>query len=157
MLLSLVAPGETLILPRNVHHAAISACIWGDFRAEFAGDPMAAINEHPDARAVLITRPDYYGRCPDILPLIEKAHARGILVLVDEAHGAHFPWWDAPKSCGALGADAWVQSAHKTLPALTGAAWLHLADSLDADRARRFLRMVLTSSPPFPILDVCNF
>ncbi len=152
MLLTAVNPGETLILPRDAHHAAISACVWGGIDAVFTDDMDAAIGQYPKAKAILVTRPDYYGHCPDIAPLSAKAQARGILLLVDEAHGAHFPWWDAPKSAGAFGADAWVQSAHKTLPALTGAAWLHLSDRIDADRARRTLRMVQTSSPPFPIL-----
>ena len=152
MILSSVAPGETLLLPRNVHHAVLSACVWGDIEAVFVEDPLAAFAGNPHVRAVLVTRPDYYGRCLDLVPLVAMAHDQDALVLVDEAHGAHFPWWDAPASAGLLGADAWVQSSHKTLPALTGAAWLHLAETLNGDRARRFLRMAQTSSPPFPIL-----
>lgn len=153
MILSNVSPGETLILPRNVHHAVLSACIWGDINAIFADDLPTAIRENPQAAAVLLTRPDYYGVCADLSPIVEAAHASGAKVLVDEAHGAHFSWWDVPKSAAYYGADAWVQSAHKTLPALTGAAWLHLGEGQDAGRARRFLRMVQTSSPSFPILQ----
>lgn len=152
MLLSTLAPGDSLILPRNMHHAALSACIWGGIDALFTDDILAQIQRTPAAKAVLVTYPDYYGRCIDLPAIITAAHASGMRVLVDEAHGAHFAFWDAPKSSGALGADAWVQSAHKTLPALTGAAWLHLAAGMDAARARRTLRMVQTSSPPFPIL-----
>lgn len=152
MVLSCAQPGDKVILPRNAHHAALSACVWGDLEAIFADDLADAVPRHPDAKAVLVTRPDYYGKCCDLEPLVRLAAKHGMRVLVDEAHGAHFPWWDAPQSAGALGADAWVQSAHKTLPALTGAAWLHLSPSVDANRARRFLRMVQTSSPPFPIL-----
>ncbi|MDR0897978.1 MAG: DegT/DnrJ/EryC1/StrS family aminotransferase, partial [Oscillospiraceae bacterium] len=152
MLLSAIPPGGRLILPRGAHHAALSACVWGDFEAFFADDLPKAIAAHPDAHAVLVTRPDYYGHCDDLSAVVQAAHAAGMRVLVDEAHGAHFPWWDAPRSAGALGAEAWVQSAHKTLPALTGAAWLHLSAGMDAPRARRILRMVQTSSPPFPIL-----
>ncbi|MDR0896327.1 MAG: DegT/DnrJ/EryC1/StrS family aminotransferase [Oscillospiraceae bacterium] len=152
MLLSSVPPGGRLILPRGAHHAALSACVWGDFEVFFADDLIKAIAAHPDAHAVLVTRPDYYGHCDDLSAVVQAAHAASMRVLVDEAHGAHFPWWIAPLSAGALGADAWVQSAHKTLPALTGAAWLHLSAGMDAPRARRILRMVQTSSPPFPIL-----
>lgn len=152
MLLCSVPPGHKVILSRNAHHAALSACVWGDLDAVFTDDPARSIQEHPDARAVLVTRPDYYGACEDLLPLSRLARERGMLLLADEAHGAHFAWWDAPKSAGRLGANAWVQSAHKTLPALTGAAWLHLSETMDEGRARRFLRMVQTSSPPFPIL-----
>lgn len=152
MILSTVSPGEKLILPRDVHHAVVSACIWGDIRAVFTCDVVQALDQNPDAKAVLVTRPDYYGRCMDLGALAALAHAKGVLVLVDEAHGAHFSWWDTPLGAAKLGADAWVQSAHKTLPALTGAAWLHVANTADHRRARHFLRMVQTSSPPFPIL-----
>ncbi len=152
MILERVPPGGKLLLARNAHHAALSACVWGGVDAVFTDDLPAAIRENPDARAVLVTRPDYYGACMNLAPVVQAAHARGMRVLVDEAHGAHFPWWEAPQSAGRLGADAWVQSAHKTLPALTGAAFLHLSGSVDAARARRFLRMVQTSSPPFLIL-----
>lgn len=152
MILCCVPAGGTLILDRCSHHAAISACVWGDIITVFTDDLEDALRRHPEANAVLITRPDYYGNCVELGAIAALSHAQGTLVLVDEAHGAHFPWWDMPRSAGQLGADAWVQSAHKTLPALTGAAWLHLGPSVDAGRARRFLRMVQTSSPPFPIL-----
>ncbi len=152
MLLLAVPPGGKVILPRNVHHSALSAAIWGGMDAVFADDPVHAMAAHPDACAVLVTRPDYYGFCMNLPPVVEAAHRIGARVLVDEAHGAHFAWWDAPQSAGKLGADAWVDSAHKTLPALTGAAWLNLSSVMDAERARRVLRMVQTSSPPFPIL-----
>lgn len=153
MILSCVSPGETLILQRGVHHAALSACVFGAIDAVFTDDPVRALRERPGAKAVLVTRPDYYGRCMDLAPVVQAARALGARVLSDEAHGAHFAWWDAPASAGRLGADAWVQSAHKTLPALTGCAWLHLSASMDARRARSMLRMVQTSSPPFPLLE----
>lgn len=153
MILSTVAPGESIIMARNVHHAVLSACIWGGIDAIFAENIPEAVVNHPRARAVLLTHPDYYGNCVDVESMARLAHSSGMLVLVDEAHGAHFSWWLNPQSAGRLGADCWVQSAHKTLPALTGAAWLHLAPHMDAARARRFLRMVQTSSPPFPILE----
>ncbi|MCL1796283.1 MAG: hypothetical protein FWG37_05290, partial [Clostridia bacterium] len=151
MILASVPPGGKLILSRNAHHAAISACIFGGINAVFVQDTLSGIAEHPDAAAVLVTRPDYFGICVNIAQIAEKAREHGVSLLVDEAHGAHFPWWDTPESAGRY-ADAWVQSAHKTLPALTGAAWLH-SISPDTSRMRRFLRMVQTSSPPFPILE----
>ena len=120
MLLAYVSPGEQVILPRNAHHSALSACVWGGLDAVFADELSQAVARHPQARAVFVTRPDYYGRCMDLAPLCAQAHAAGMRVLVDEAHGAHFAWWDQPQSAGRLGADAWVQSAHKTLPALNG-------------------------------------
>lgn len=153
MILAFVPAGAKMILSRNTHHSVISACIWGDINAIVADDIIAAMAKHPDAAAVLVTRPDYFGNCVDLAPIAEQTAAKKMLLLVDEAHGAHFPWWNAPRSASKYGADAWVQSAHKTLPALTGAGFLHLSEGMDGARARRFLSMVQTSSPPFPILE----
>ncbi|MCL1963772.1 MAG: hypothetical protein FWF69_01755, partial [Firmicutes bacterium] len=66
MLLAYVPPGGKLLLPRNAHHAVLSACVWGDIRAVFADDAAEALARHPDVKAVLVTRPDYYGRCADL-------------------------------------------------------------------------------------------
>ena len=73
-------------------------------------------------------------------------------MLCDEAHGAHLNWDADVPTAGALGADVWVQSAHKTLPALNGAAWLHAGPGVDAARLRAMLRAVQTSSPSFVTL-----
>ena len=166
MVLSSVKEGGKLILPRNAHHSAISACVWGDIEPVFvsprvradgschmeAEDVVSAIKRHPQAKAVLVTRPDYYGQMTPLSQIAAQAHARGMHVLVDEAHGAHFPWQQGVKSALEEGADLCVQSAHKTLPALTGAAVLHMGAQVDPARVRRVLRMVHTSSPSFLIL-----
>jgi len=169
MLLSLVPPGGKLIVPRDCHFSVLSACVWGDIQPVFvwprvhgasgfsyidAGDVEQTIQAHPDALAVLVTRPDYRGVCMDLARVAAAAKAAGMWLLVDEAHGAHFNWPvdHQPKGAGALGAHLWVQSAHKTLPVLTGGAWLHLCDDVHTARARSVLRMVHTSSPSFPIL-----
>ena len=67
-------------------------------------------------------------------------------MLCDEAHGAHLNWDAETPTAGALGADVWVQSAHKTLPALNGGAWLHAGPGVDAARLRAMLRAVQTLS-----------
>ena len=169
MVLTAVRPGGTLIVPRDCHHSVLSACVWGDIQPVFvplrhharsgllyvdAGDVERAIAAHPSADAVLLTRPDYRALCADLARICATARAAGMAVLADEAHGAHLSWPapGQPESAGALGAGMWVQSAHKTLPALTGGAWLHLRDGAQAERARAMLRMVHTSSPSFPIL-----
>jgi arginine/lysine/ornithine decarboxylase len=165
MVLSAVPPGGALILPRDCHHSALSACVLADARPVFvqprrhggllytaAEDVETALRGCPDATAVLLTRPDYKGVCADAARVAQAAHAAGAVLLVDEAHGAHLNWTDVIPNAGACGADMWVQSAHKTLPALTGAAWLHVRDPRGADRARAMLRLVHTSSPSFPIL-----
>ena len=135
--------GETVLLPRNAHLSAVNACVLGGLRA------------NPDARAMLLVRPDYYGGAmrEDVFRRIAAAaHRQGTKVVVDEAHGAHFPWCDGMTSAGALGADAWVQSVHKTLMGLTGSAVLHLADSADERRAWTLLRREQTSSPSFLLM-----
>ena len=160
---------ETVLLPRNAHLSAVNACVLGGMRVKWMPvrctpdgycylaeeDVLAALRANPDARAMLLVRPDYYGGAmrEDVFRRIAAAaHRQGTKVVVDEAHGAHFPWCDGMTSAGALGADAWVQSVHKTLMGLTGSAVLHLADSADEKRAWTLLRREQTSSPSFLLM-----
>lgn len=166
MLLYAASPGDTVILPRNAHHSCLSACILGDLRPVYVPlktlpdgygyAPEAvflkAIAAHPEARAVLVTRPDYYGGMVPLARIAEAAHEKGMRLLVDEAHGAHLNWLGDFLTAAANGADLWVQSAHKTLPALTAGAMLHLAKGEDARRALQRLRLVQTSSPAFYLM-----
>lgn len=96
----------------------------------------ATLEAHPDTRAVLVTSPDYYGTCPDLQSLADECEQAGCPLLVDEAHGAHlcFAPHLLPPSAMASGAAACVQSAHKTLPALTQGAYLQVGHT-----AHRFL------------------
>lgn len=158
--------GDTVLLPRNAHMSAVNGCIMGGLKVRWlplsmtadglcyirAEDVISAMDAHPEAKAVLLTRPDFYGNCIDLVRVVEAAHARSIRVVVDEAHGAHLPWMERVRSAGACGADAWVQSVHKTLPALTGAAALHLAHEADHTRALTLLRREQSSSPNFVML-----
>lgn len=155
--------GDAVLLPRNAHLSAVNGCIMGGVKARWMplsmtadglcyikeADVIAAMDAHPEAKAIFLARPDYYGCCLPLERICEAARARGMRVIVDEAHGAHFPWFSEVKSAGACGADAWVQSVHKTLPGLTGSAVLHLADEEDHARALRLLRREQTSSPSF--------
>ncbi|MDR1440015.1 MAG: DegT/DnrJ/EryC1/StrS family aminotransferase, partial [Clostridiales bacterium] len=123
----------------------------------------AAIRRHPDAAAIFLTRPDYYGNTCDIEPIAEIARRHGIPLLVDEAHGAHLCFSGRlPVSALAAGADFCVQSAHKTLPALTQAAYAHMSARAAADGAlaARFsgaLRALQTSSPSFVLLASLDY
>ena len=155
--------GDTVLLPRNAHMSAVNGCIMGGLKVRWlplsmtadglcyltAEGVISAMEAHPEATTLLLTRPDFYGNCIDLARIAGEAHARGIRVVVDEAHGAHLPWMDDVKSAGACGADAWVQSVHKTLPGLTGAAALHLAHGEDHAKALRLLRRGQSSSPSF--------
>lgn len=158
--------GDCVLLPRNAHLSAANACILGGMACAWMPvtqrpdgycylaeeTVLAAIQRHPEAKALLLTRPDFYGGCLPLERIVAAAHARGIRVVVDEAHGAHLPWLAAIPSAGACGADAWTQSVHKTLPGLTGAAVLHVRDAADAPAALRVLRREQTSSPSFLLM-----
>jgi arginine/lysine/ornithine decarboxylase len=114
-----------------------------------------ALREHPDCRAVLVTSPDYYGCCAALRSIADVAHAYGALLLVDEAHGAHFVFGPdyLPETALVAGADACVQSAHKTLPVLTGGAFIHLGKDalaqsrLSVESLDRLVPVFQTSSP----------
>ena len=114
-----------------------------------------AIGEHPDAKGLIITSPTYYGVvAQDLKQQIEHCHAHNIPVLVDEAHGAHLvASKHFPQSALSLGADVVVQSAHKTLPAMTMASFLHVKSELvDASSIQHYLRMLQSSSPSYMLL-----
>lgn len=114
-----------------------------------------AVKEHPDAKGLVITSPTYYGVvAQDLQQQIECCHAAQIPVLVDEAHGAHLVASKLfPMSALALGADVVVQSAHKTLPAMTMASFMHVKSSLvQAERINYYLRMLQSSSPSYMLL-----
>ena len=149
--------GETVLLPRNAHLSAVNACVLGGMRVKWMPvrctsdgycylaeeDVLAALRANPDAKAM---REDVFRR------IAAAAHQQGTKVVVDEAHGAHFPWCEGMTSAGAFGADAWVQSVHKTLMGLTGSAVLHLANAADEKRAWTLLRREQTSSPSFLLM-----
>ncbi len=166
MLLYAVKRGQAVVLPRNAHLSCLNLCALAGVTPVFAetsftpeGRPYVtpeayarALDEHPEAAAALVLHGDYYGLLPDLPAVAREAHACGRLLLCDEAHGAYFNWRGDTPNAGACGADLFVQSAHKTIPALTPGAWLHAMPGVDAERLRGILRMVQTSSPSFPIM-----
>ncbi|HDR4422695.1 TPA: aminotransferase class I/II-fold pyridoxal phosphate-dependent enzyme [Bacillus cereus] len=121
-----------------------------------------AIEKYPNAKALILTHPNYYGMGMDLEASIAYAHAHKIPVLVDEAHGAHFCLGGAfPKSALAYGADIVVHSAHKTLPAMTMGSYLHINSRLvKEEKVSTYLSMLQSSSPSYPImtsLDIARF
>ena len=166
-ILATCAPGAKILLPRNVHQSAIAGLIHSgavpvflqpeydralDIAHSITPDSVsAALTQHPDAKAVLMVYPTYYGACGDVAAIAQLAHQHGIPLIVDEAHGAHFAFHpELPIAALAAGADLVVQSTHKTLSALTQAAMLHLrGDRIDVDRVS-----VLSNwySPPAPAI-----
>ncbi|WP_242215100.1 aminotransferase class I/II-fold pyridoxal phosphate-dependent enzyme [Bacillus cereus group sp. BfR-BA-01383] len=121
-----------------------------------------AIERYPNAKALILTHPNYYGMGMDLEASIAYAHAHKIPVLVDEAHGAHFCIGEPfPKSALAYGADIVVHSAHKTLPAMTMGSYLHINSRLvKEEKVSIYLSMLQSSSPSYPImasLDIARF
>lgn len=114
-----------------------------------------ALEEHPETEAVLITSPSYDGVVSDIRGISETVHRYNIPLIVDEAHGAHFRFSSYfPDSAVDLGADLVVQSFHKTLPALTQTAVLHVcSERVGLPRLEKFLRVFQTSSPSYILME----
>lgn len=118
------------------------------------------LESNQEIEAVLITSPTYDGAVSDVEKIAEAAHRHGIPLIVDEAHGAHFRFSDYfPVSAVELGADVVIQSFHKTLPAMTQTAVVHVcSDRVRLDLLRRFLGIYQTSSPSYILmssLDAC--
>nr|WP_071461112.1 aminotransferase class I/II-fold pyridoxal phosphate-dependent enzyme [Bacillus mediterraneensis] len=114
----------------------------------------AALEKYPEAKAIILTYPNYYGMVNDLGAIVTTAHARKIPVLVDEAHGVHFTLGQPfPASAVSLGADCIVQSAHKTLPAMTMGAYLHITSKrISITAVESWLQTLQSSSPSYPIM-----
>ena len=163
--------GDTVLVQRNAHKSIFHALElvgvnpvyvspkW-DIKSQTAGcidlkTLKQAVASYPDAKAAIFTYPTYYGvTANDLAEQIELCHAYQIPVLVDEAHGAHLTVSEElPSSALELGADIVVQSAHKTLPAMTMASFLHMKSSLVSEqKVNRYLRMLQSSSPSYLLL-----
>ncbi len=164
---TLAVPGSLILAGRNSHRSFAEACRMFGLTAVFAEEAQLPemIGRHPEASMVFITRPDYEGHASDIRPVMEAAHRRGIPVAVDEAHGTHFAFAPdiMPLSALSAGGDIVIHSAHKTTPALTQGAFLHLSrGGLDSGRvslpaAERALTALTTSSPSFLIAATLDY
>ncbi len=163
-MLAMLAPGDGIILSRWVHKAVVNAAqlyglapcwvqpAWDGAEQLPVDRPDAlveAMERNPQAKAVLVTTPDFYGRCLPLEGISRCAHRLGMLVMVDSAHGAHLPFSPLLPPSPAAWADLWVASAHKTLGALTQSAWLHASARVPEDRLMRSLAWVQSSSPSY--------
>lgn len=163
--------GEQIIVQRNAHKSIFHAIElvgaepifvtpeWDERTktASYVSLDMIykAIQQYPMARAVVLTYPSYYGvASTELKDIIGLCHVNNIPVLVDEAHGAHFHVNKRfPKSALMYGADVVVQSAHKTLPALTMGSFLHFNSKLiEGNAINKYLRMLQSSSPSYLLL-----
>lgn len=168
-MLFLAAPqGGTVIFDRILHRSAVNAMallditpVWVTPRPT-AGDGLpgrlhqddvrTALEAHPETKAVFVTSPDYYGVLADIPALSAVCQEYGVPLLVDNAHGSHLRFLRNNLHPAALGASAVACSAHKTLPVLTGGAWLHITDPTLADGAKEAMALFGSTSPSYPIM-----
>lgn len=170
MLMTALAPSEKLLLPRNAHRSVAGGLILGGIRAvylesEFDADfglqtqvtPEAvacALERDREIRAALITSPNYYGIAADLRSIARVCHERGVVLLVDEAHGPHLGFSELlPPSALQCGADACAQSTHKLLGAMTQCSMLHVrGERLSLQRAADVMSVLTTTSPNYLLM-----
>ena len=165
MLMAALAPGDVLLVPRNVHRSIVGAMILTGVRPIYMqpeidtrlgiamGVSLAtvarAVREHPEARAALLVYPTYYGVATELSAIADFLHAQGKLLLVDAAHGAHFTFSDElPPSAMAAGADLSAESTHKMLGSLTQTSMLLARGGrVPTERIRAASGIVQSTSP----------
>ncbi len=169
MIMTVCKEGEKIIMPRNVHRSAINALVVTGAIPVYVnpginkelGIPLGmsvsevekAIIENPDAKAILVNNPTYYGICSDLKAIVELAHKHGILVLVDEAHGTHFYFGeDMPISGMAAGCDMAAVSLHKTGGSLTQSSLLLCGSEINSDYVRQIINLTQTTSGSYLLM-----
>lgn len=162
--------GDKIIMPRNVHRSAINALILCDAVPVYV-DPDVnntlgialgmsvsqvekAIRENPDAKAIMVNNPTYYGICSDLRKITELAHKHNMLVLVDEAHGTHFYFGENfPVTAMAVGADIASVSMHKSGGSLTQSSFLLMGEKINSDYMRQVVNLTQTTSASYLLLS----
>lgn len=161
---------DEILIARNCHKSVYHAAILRELNLHYYYPPMISdydifgsvqakeieklLDFHPNCKAVVITSPTYEGIISDVASIAEIVHKKGKILIVDEAHGAHLDLMNVAEEekVGAIagGADLVIHSLHKTLPAMTQTALLHInSDRIDTDKVRTYLSMIQTSSPSY--------
>lgn len=170
MIMSVCQQGEKIIMPRNVHKSVINALIISGAVPVYVnpgvdkklGIPLGmsvedirkTIKNNPDAKAILVNNPTYYGICSDIKTITELAHSHKLYVLADEAHGTHFSFGeDMPLSAMAAGADMAAVSMHKTGGSLSQSSFLLISKRLNAGHVRQIINLTQTTSASYLLLS----
>lgn len=170
IILACVQPGEKILIARNAHKSALMGLIlsgavpiwlepvydpdFGIYGEVSPAEVQKALQKHPDVRGIFLTSPTYYGILSDIKAISEMAHAHGIPLCVDEAHGAHL-YFSNRLPAGALkqGADIVCQSTHKTVGSFTQSSMLHLrGQRLNPERVDDCLKLVMSTSPSYLLM-----
>lgn len=170
MVLTACKRGDEIILPRNVHRSVINALVLCgaipvyvnpevDTRLGIAlgmkrEQVAKAIKEHPNAVAVLVNNPTYYGICSDLKAIVDMAHEAGMLCLADEAHGTHFYFGEnLPISAMAAGADMASVSMHKSGGSLTQSSFLLAGPNVNAGYVRQIINLTQTTSGSYLLMS----
>ena len=170
MIFATCKKGDKIILPRNVHRSVLNAlvlCGAAPAYIDCASDPKLgiafgsakadvakAIKANPDAKAILINNPTYYGICSDINAITKMAHDNGMKLLADEAHGTHFYFGDnMPQNAMAAGADMAAVSMHKSGGSLTQSSFLLCGANMNTDYVRQIINLTQTTSGSYLFLS----
>ena len=174
-ILSVCKPGDELIVARNAHHSVWSALVLGgitpiyinpkyveddNILGEIKPDIVEmALRQYPKAKGVVVVSPTYEGIVSDIQSISTIVHKYNKLLIVDEAHGAHFILSDNfPLTSIVQGADLVINSMHKTLPALTQSGLLHICSNrVKYESVIEALRMIQTSSPSYIMMGLMDY
>ena len=169
MIMASVKAGEKIIMPRNVHRSAINAMILTGAIPIYVNPEVdkrlgislgmsidqvkQAIIDNPDAKAILVNNPTYYGICSNLKEIVRLAHEHNMLALVDEAHGTHFYFSDdLPMSAMEAGADMASVSMHKSGGSLTQSSFLLLGPNVNADYVRQVINLTQTASGSYLLM-----
>lgn len=169
-IMAICYPKDKLIVNRDCHQSVINGCILGDIKPVYINsninkenniingvninEVINVINSNLDAKAILLTYPTYYGCTYDLKTICDYAHNKNMVVVIDEAHGAHLGLSDElPQTALEQGADIVIQSTHKTLPSFTQSSMIHTKGSrVDNNRLEVNLRMIQSSSPSYTLM-----
>lgn len=175
MIMSVCDPGDKILIPRNSHKSAVNALILSgavpvyiepeyDMKLGIAmgitvEKVAEAIAEHPDAKAVFVINPTYYGVASDLEQIVKLSHDNNMVVLVDEAHGAHLKFnGQLPISAMEAGADISAVSLHKTGGALTQASALLIrSEFIDKNKVRSIINLTQTTSASYVLMSSLDF
>jgi len=169
MILATVKRGDKILMPRNVHKSALTSLILSGAQPVYIDpgtdsnlgislgmkveDVKNAIDKNPDAKAIFLNNPTYYGICSDLQSIVRLAHARNMLVLVDEAHGTHFYFGEGlPMSAMAAGADMAAVSMHKSGGSLTQSSLLLMGKGADPGYVRQIINLTQTTSASYLLM-----
>ncbi len=170
MVLATCKPGDKIILPRNVHRSVINALVLCGAIPVYVNPEVdsrlgislgmkreqveKAIAQHPDAVAVLVNNPTYYGICSDLKAIVDMAHQAGMYCLADEAHGTHFYFGEnMPISAMAAGADFASVSMHKSGGSLTQSSLLLIGPNVQEGHVRKIINLTQTTSGSYLLMS----